>query len=528
MNEHFIHKGPKLASKIKAPYFSHRKYLKDRNPHTMVFSRILESEVISIVFELELGKALGHDGISPQILKWCIPHIAHLITKIFNECVNKGVYPNTLKLARVTALHKGGEKNNSDNFRPISILTQFNKIFEKLIHRRLLSFLKKYNILSKQQFVFLKKHSTSHSITCLYEKLIDNLENELDSAVLFVDLKAAFDTVDSEILLDKLHHYGIRDKTLKLLTSYLQDRKQYIKCGSIESTILTVLCGVPQGSVLGPLLFIIFINDIFNCSSFDPVMFADDAALVISARTLNKLQKSINTESKAFFNWLIANKLTLNYKKTKFMITTNKNYRVKYKNKFRLNINKNNIKQVDEFKYLGVIFDNKLSWKNHIEYLQTKLSIASGVIYKTGKYMPLNARMLVYNSLVDTYLRYGIMAWGTSAEYLRERLQASQNRVLKSIMSPSTALSDPSQHYNKLNVLNVSELHTNQVCNFIHSIYFGYNPPAFDSLLSTCPHNYSTRHAQNAYFSLSRPRTETGKRSMRYAGVKCWELFLYS
>ena len=110
LNEHFIHKGPKLASKIKAPYFSHRKYLKDRNPHTMVFSRILESEVISIVFELELGKALGHDGISPQILKWCIPHIAHLITKIFNECVNKGVYPNTLKLARVTALHKGGEK----------------------------------------------------------------------------------------------------------------------------------------------------------------------------------------------------------------------------------------------------------------------------------------------------------------------------------------------------------------------------------------------------------------------------------
>ena len=315
LNEHFVHKGPRLASKIKAPHFSHRKYLGTRNPHTMIFSRISESEVASIVTELELGKALGHDGISAQVLKWCIPHILPLITKIFNEFVDKGVYPSTLKLARVTALHKGGKKDNADNFRPISILPQFNKVFEKLIHRRLLSFLKKYKILSKQQFGFLKNHSTSHSVTCLYEKLIKNIENQSDSAVLFVDLKAAFDTVDSKILLDKLNHYGIRHKTLKLLTSYLDERKQYIKCNSVESVILTVLCGVPQGSVLGPLLFILFINDIFNCSSFDPVMYADDAALVISAKSLNKLQKRINIESKALFAWLSANKLTLNYKK---------------------------------------------------------------------------------------------------------------------------------------------------------------------------------------------------------------------
>ena len=224
----------------------------------MVFSVITESEVISIVLELELGKALGHDGISAQVLKWCIPHISSLITKLFNEFVDKGVYPSTLKLARVTALHKGGKKDEIENYRPISILPQLNKVFEKLIHRRLSSFLKKYKILSKQQFGFLKKHSTSHSVLCLYEKLIKNIENQLDSAVLFVDLKAAFDTVDSDILLDKLNHYGIRNKTLKLLASYLDERKQYIKCASVESVILTVLCGVPQGSVLGPLLFILF------------------------------------------------------------------------------------------------------------------------------------------------------------------------------------------------------------------------------------------------------------------------------
>ena len=205
------------------------------------------------------------------------------------------------------------------------------------------------------------------------------------------------------------------------------------------------------------------------------------------------------------------------------MILTNKAYSDRYKNKFRLNINKNNICQVDEFKYLGVIMDNKLTWKKHIEYLQTKLSTASGIIYKTRTYMPLNARMLVYNSLVDSYLRYGITAWGTSAAYLIERLQASQNRVLKSVLFPNTALSNNSQYYKRLNILSVMKLYTNQMCSFMHSIFFGYNPPAFDSTFTVCPHNYSTRHAQNAHFALIRPRTEMGKKSVQYAGVKCWE-----
>ena len=154
-------------------------------------------------------------------MKWCIPYITEILTKIFNKCVEEGVYPDILKIARVTALPKSGDDSDADNFRPISILPQINKVFEKLIHQRLLSFLKKFRILSPQQFGFLKKHSTSHSVTCLYEKLIQNLENKLDTAVLFVDLKAAFDTVDNTILLDKLEHYVIRNKTLKLLTSYL-------------------------------------------------------------------------------------------------------------------------------------------------------------------------------------------------------------------------------------------------------------------------------------------------------------------
>ena len=335
-------------------------------------------------------------------------------------------------------------------------------------------------------------------------------------------MKAAFDTVDNEILLDKLDHYGIRHKTLKLLKSYLHNRKQFVKCSSIESTVLSVLCGVPQGSVLGPLLFILYINDIFNCSSFDPVLYADDAALVISAKTLKKLNQNMNKESKLFFEWLNANKLTLNYKKTKYMIVTNKCYTPKFLKKFRLNINKNNIKQVEIFKYLGIILDNNLSWKPHIDYLQSKLSSAAGILFKIRTYMPTHVLRLVYNSLVDSYLRYGIASWGTAAAYLNDRLQASQNRVLKSLLPNNIAVSGFDPHYKHLKILTIENLFRMNIGKFMHSIYHGYNPPAFDSSFPLCSHSYSTRHAQNAHFALARPRTETGKKAIGYAGVKCW------
>ena len=157
LNEHFVRKGPKLASKLSPSSVSYKKFLRRRNPSSIIFSKILVEEVIQIISDLLTNKASGHDCISAQILQWCMPYISGILTYIFNKCVEKGVYPNTLKLARVTALHKSGDIQNGDNYHPISILPQINKVFEKLIHERMLSFLTKYNIISKQQFAFRKK-----------------------------------------------------------------------------------------------------------------------------------------------------------------------------------------------------------------------------------------------------------------------------------------------------------------------------------------------------------------------------------
>ena len=296
-----------------------------------------------------------------------------------------GVFPDELKIAKVIPLFKGGKTHMLENYRPISILPLFSKIFEKLIYNRLYSFFEKNNVLYDKQFGFRRQHSTSHALNIAVSTITRSLDNKYKSLGIFVDFSKAFDTINHSILLRKLEHYGIRGQVLSLLANYLSNRYQYVVCDGSISTTLPVVTGVPQGSVLGPLLFITYINDIIysictcnghnctnNCKGIKLakfILFADDTNIFISGDSIRDVNYKSDYVLKCLAKYLDANYLHINLTKSKFI-----HFKTPMSRDVNMNLNLYNkpLLRVKTIKFLGVFIDEKLNWKFHIEKLIKK------------------------------------------------------------------------------------------------------------------------------------------------------------
>ena len=291
--------------------------------------------------------------------------------------INTHIYPDSLKIARVKPIFKGGVKNQIPSYRPISILTQINRILEKILRDRLYEFMK--NKLYRKQFGFRPKNSTEHPVLDLKEVRVENCSKKLVSCILFLDLKKAFDTVSHKILLKKLEYYGVKGVALKLFESYLSNRKQLTVIDNCESALDLIEWGVPQGSVLGPLLFLIFINDIPHASDLGTWLFADDTSLVASASNLSLLQNIMNTQVDKIQNWLLANKLSVHYvDKSQYMLI-NSNILKRIDSDFELKMGGYIIERTKTYRYLGLLVDDKFSWENHVSEICCKLSQIAGI-----------------------------------------------------------------------------------------------------------------------------------------------------
>ena len=332
-------------------------------------------EILKIIQNFKPKVSTGDDGISMQLLKHISSECSEPLSLLINMSFKNGVFPEAMKLAKVVPIFKAKNMQMFTNYRPISLLSSISKIFEKVMHQRLYSFIQQHDILYDGQFGFRPKHSTIDAITKFVSDVLEAVDNIKCCVSVYLDLSKAFDTINHSILLRKLEHYGVRGKAHEWFKSYLSQRNQYVYYKNHKSESNAVPVGIPQGSVLGPLLFIIYCNDMPKllkyCSS---VIFADDTTIYHIGTNQTEVYQDMNSDLETLSDWFKANKLSVNASKTKYMVFKCKKSAEAQTTQPDLYIDNEVLEKVPVTKFLGVYIDENLDWIEHIDFVKKKIS----------------------------------------------------------------------------------------------------------------------------------------------------------
>ena len=522
-NDFFVEIGPKLANLAPQSNTDFRTYLSDPNPKSLFLSPVSQREIYNIVMRFGNNKAPGLDECSPKIVKIVIESISEPLCHICNLSLTTGIFPEKMKIARISPIFKNDDKEQVSNYRPISILSVFSKILEKVIYKRTYNFLESGNCFFESQYGFRSDHSTQMALLELTNKIVESFEHDSYAIGIFIDLSKAFDTIDHTILLSKLTNYGIRGIAHDLFSSYLSNRKQCTVYNCVESEYRTITCGVPQGSLLGPLLFILFINDIYRSSNFlSFIIYADDTNIIYSNKNLDQLCETANTEFTNVCNWFYANKLTINYKKCNYMILRNSARYIDF-NYVEVKLNNHVIPRVETTRFLGVIVDSRLTWKYHINEIENKIAKNIGIIYRLSFYLPKTVLRILYCSLILPYFSYCNVVWANTYQSHLKKLCSLQNKIIRIISTtnnrPST---DKNSLFHSLKLLKLNDINKLQQCNLLYRCLNSQLPPKFCNLFTpvSSVHNFNTRSANHIY--IPKHRKMIFQHNIRYTGPKIW------
>lgn len=408
----------------------------EQNPYTFCFAPISPSDLKEYIYKIKNTNSYGIDEIPLKIITQSFSSICEPLCDIINASLSTGSFPSAMKHAIINPVHKRGDTSSVGNFRPISLLTTFSKILEMVVFHQLLSFFKKHNLFNKNQHGFLAGKSTVTALFEFTEMVLSMFEEGNMICGLFLDLTKAFDCMSHSILLDKLYHYGIRGIAHDWFGSYLDGRQQTVRLNSSQGLIysdsMTINIGVPQGSVLGPLLFLIFINDIFTTSTDAGqkiINFADDTNLLFSGETLASLMSSGESLLNDVEIWFQNNQLLLNSSKTNCIFfklnESTETPQISIMNDSVTNITKN-------CKVLGIIIDDKFRWTEHISYVCKRLSSACYALRILRSITSFSTLKTVYHAYVVSILRYGLVVWGNSNEI--SRVFVLQKRALRTLL----------------------------------------------------------------------------------------------
>ena len=517
-NNYFLNVAENLTKEMETPKLSLDYYLDNPNEENFFITPTNPAEVLNLINEMDPKKASDVYDISPKYILDSKVFLADALSKLFNKSVEEHCFPDNLKFAKVLPLHKGKSKMDCKNYRPISLLPLFSKIMERLMYNRLLSFINKHNILYEHQYGFQVGKSTELAINSLLTNTIEAFEGKKKNICIFLDFAKAFDTVNHQILLNKLHYYGIRGHSLKWFESYLSNRKQCVNLGKTNSDIGTITCGVPQGSILGPLLFLLYINDITKCSNILKFfLFADDTCLSYTFDENSNAELTLNEELEKIADWLITNKLSLNVEKSSYLIFSLK----KKRDKLALTIKNEILQEKEHTKYLGIIIDRKLNWNEQLNQIKLRLHKGIGILYRVRDCVSKATLRSLYFAFVQSNINYCVLNWGCATPTNLKNIKTGLNKAVR-VMRFKDNRYHANNLYKELNILPFEECYKLNLAKLMWKLENEVLPCNIISKYQKQTHKYNTRQTLHNNLQLPGVRLNYSKRFTIYNGSSVW------
>ena len=481
--------------------------------------KVTEEDVLDQLKILDINKAFGLDKISPRFLKFGKLNLYKSLTHIFNHCLDHGIFPSVWKISCVNPLYKKGEPNLVGNYRPISLLSTLSKVFEKIIFKYTYNFFLEQNLITPFQSGFLPGFSTITQLIELQYIFAKSLDNHCDTRIIFLDISKAFDRVWHDGLIFKLKLNGITGNLLQWFESYLTNRQQCVRIGSNVSSLRTIEAGVPQGSVLGPLLFLIFINDLVTKIEFSNIrLFADDTCIFLSGENMDDVATKLNNDLKNIEEWSQNWLVEFSASKTKSLNISNSTKVDCLPNLF---LNTAVIENVTQHKHLGLILDQKLSWTDHVDLVISNCMKRLNIMKKLKYVLDRKSLETIYKSFIRPMIEYGNVIYFSTS-------QKNLDRLCK-IEKEAKRLTTGATHRCNLALMDIESGWTDIVSRrnnhclimmfkIINNLCPGYLKSIFDSF-TTLQHDYNLR---NQFVKRPKTRTETFAKSFFPYTLRLW------
>lgn len=506
-----------------------REFCSNKIPDDVVFDMPLLSheKVMKFLQTLNVRKSTGTDEIGPRLLKIASPFISESLTYICNLSIRTGSFPDKWKEAKVKPLHKAGPTNDPNNFRPISILPTLSKLFEKHAQESLMSFLVEHKLLYNTQSGFRPNHSCETALIHMVDKWLKALDKGELVGVIFIDFRKAFDLVDHDILLKKLELYHISQNSVNWYRSYLTNRTQKVSFNNTSSDPGHIKYGVPQGSILGPLLFLLFINDLPLYTNVSTDLYADDTTLYETNSSKQEIEKKLQYAISDVANWCKQNGMVINLDKTKAMLVTTRQKRSRIDSDLNILFNDVRLLTVSNEKVLGIQIDNHLSWGDHIRKVTRKMSTNIWLLSKIKGYLSHEHRLVFYKSYIQPHLDYANIVWGSTAKSNIKQIERLQKRACRVILDYNTE--NVYQSMIDLKIMTVSERVFFRKAKLMYKVSNDLTPVYLSDMFSKrqqVDHDGNElqilRSVAADNFVLPKPRTELYKSSLAFSGPVIW------